>query len=79
MFIPIQECELQSLYLWLKGKLSPRQRDDLTVVFVACPAERPNLVADFCKDLKAEHRLKAFYKYFNSIKQGSGYFEVCLC
>ena len=26
------------------------------------------LVKDFCKDLKAEHRLKAFYKYFNSIK-----------
>lgn len=68
MFLPVQECELQSFYLWLKGKLSPRQRDDLAVVFVACPEERPKLVKDFCKDLKAEHRLKAFNKYFNSIK-----------
>lgn len=68
MFLPLQECELLGFYMWLKGRLSSRQRDDLSIIFVSCPAERPKLVKEFCKDLRAEHRLKAFNRYFNTIK-----------
>lgn len=68
MFLPLQECELLGFYFWLKGRLSSRQRDDLSIVFVSCPAERPKLVREFCRDLKAEHRLKAFNKYFNTLR-----------
>lgn len=68
MFLPLQECELIAFHLWLKGRLSSRQRDDLSIVFVSCPSERPKLLKEFCKDVKAEHRLKAFNKYFNSLR-----------
>lgn len=68
MFLPLQEIELIGFYIWLKGKYSPRQRDDLSIVFVTCPAERPKLVREFLRDLHAEHRLSAFNKYFNKIK-----------
>ena len=61
-------CELQSFYLWLKGRLSPRQRDDLAPVFICCPDERKRLVLEFCDDLHAQHRIKAFLRYFRSIQ-----------
>ena len=35
MFLPLQECELLGFYFWLKGRLSSRQRDDLSIVFVS--------------------------------------------
>ena len=68
MFVPIQDCEIQSFYLWLKGRLSPRQRDDLAPVFICCPDERKRLVLEFCDDLHAQHRIKAFLRYFRSLQ-----------
>ena len=68
MFKPLQAVELHAFYLWLRGLLSPRQRDDLAIVFVMCPNERPKLVREFCDDMRAPSRIKAFNQYFNHIR-----------
>ena len=69
MFIPLQSVELDAFYLWLRGRLSPRQPDDLALVFVVCPWERKRLIVEFCESFKADARVKAFYQYFNRLNK----------
>ena len=69
MFIPLQSEELDAFHWWLHGRLTPRQPDDLSLVFLLCPWERKRLIIEFCESYKADARVKAFFQYFNRLNR----------
>lgn len=72
MFLPLQAVELDAFYMWLRGRLTPKQPDDdLALVFVLCPDMRKKLIIEFCESLHADARVKAFYQYFNRLERSS--------
>lgn len=53
------DTEIEAFYLWLSGRFSKRQRENLLPVYVACPAERDTLLKDFLHEYNADHRFRA--------------------
>lgn len=68
MFIPLQDFELQAFYLWLRGRTEYPNSDDLALVFILCPEERPKLIREFVETYHAYSRLKAFNQYFSRLR-----------
>lgn len=55
-----QQTEVNAFYTWLRGEFRPsKQRENLLPVYVACPAERDNLLKEFLSEYRAEHRYHA--------------------
>lgn len=70
MFLPIQEFELFAFFHYLKGDFCKIQRENLLLLFVCCPSERRRLLQQFLNTYHANHRFKAFAKYFKSLNLG---------
>lgn len=51
------EYEIFAFWMWLKGDFEgSKQRENLTPVYVALPAERDNLLREYLTEFNAMHR-----------------------